>query len=214
MSSPSATDRAHATTLSPVSFDRLAGVSAMLAGAAGFLYALAFVILQIDLLSALFLLLGGLLATPALLAVYSRLRAADEWFALLAVLLLVVGAFGAVIHGGYDLANTVHRPAAVPDVANPVDPRGLLTFGVSGLGMLLLAWIMGRGLQFPRELSQLGFALGVLLVALYLSRLIILDAKNPLVVVLAVLTGFLANPLWYLRLGIQLKSAKTSTSGR
>jgi len=36
---------------------------------------------------------------------------------------------------------------------------------------------------------------------LYLGRLIILDAKNPLIVVVAVVSGFIVNPLWYVWLG-------------
>ncbi len=45
------------------------------------------------------------------------------------------------------------------------------------------------------------FSLGILLVVLYLGRLIILEAKNPLIVVVALLSGFIVNPLWYSWLG-------------
>jgi hypothetical protein len=50
-----------------------------------------------------------------------------------------VAALGAAIHGGYDLANLINLPAsaaALPDLPSQVDPRGLLTFGVMGLGLL------------------------------------------------------------------------------
>jgi hypothetical protein len=66
-----------AARLRSTSFVRLAGTCAVLAGVAGFLYAVAFVVLQNVLLSDLFLMLGGLLSTAALAAVYDRLRETD-----------------------------------------------------------------------------------------------------------------------------------------
>jgi hypothetical protein len=51
----------------------------------------------------------------------------------------------------------------------------------------------------------LGMALAVLLFALYLGRLIIFDAKNPLVLALAVVTGFVVNPIWWIWLGVDLR---------
>jgi hypothetical protein len=44
----------------------------------------------------------------------------------------------------------------------------------------------------------------VLLVLLYLGRLLILDPANLLIVIPALLTGFLLNPLWYAWLGAWL----------
>ena len=61
-----------AQTSSP--FERFAGTCAILAGVSGFLYAIAFVVLQNELLSGLLLMLTGLLTTAALVAVYERLR--------------------------------------------------------------------------------------------------------------------------------------------
>jgi hypothetical protein len=51
-------------------------------GIVGFLYAVAFVILQNNLLSALFLMLGGLLSSAVVVAIYNRLRVTDAAFAL------------------------------------------------------------------------------------------------------------------------------------
>ena len=204
MSRQSLAGRTSPTTIAAPSYLRFAGAGALLAGGSGFLYALAFIVLRNDLLSALFLLLGGLFSTVALVGVYERLRPTDASFALLALLVSVVGALGAAIHGGYDLANTLHRPATVPALPNALDPRGLLTFGLTGLGLFVMAWLMGRDGRFPMGLQQLGYGLAVLLVALYLSRLVILDATNPLVVVLAVVSGVVANPAWYIWLGLSL----------
>ena len=78
-----------AAPLRPTSFERFAGTCAVLADVAGFLYAVSFVVLQNVLLSGMFLMLGGLLSTAVLAAVYDRLRETDASFALWALLLIV-----------------------------------------------------------------------------------------------------------------------------
>ena len=179
---------------------------ALLVGIIGLLYGIAFVILQNILLSGLFLMLGGLLSTVALLALYYRLREADAAFALLALLLGITGAVGSAIHGGYDLANAIHplSSAAGADLPNPVDPRGLLTFGLAGVALLIGGWLIvkGGGVQLPKGLGYLAFLAAVLLVVLYVGRLVIFDPTSPLIVVPALLSGFLVNPILYLWLGV------------
>ena len=91
---------ARAARLRSTPFARLAGTCGVLAGVAGFLYAVAFVVLQNILLSGLFLMLGGLLSTAMLAAVYDRLRETDASFALWALLLGIAGALGSAVHGG------------------------------------------------------------------------------------------------------------------
>jgi hypothetical protein len=185
-------------------FERFAGVCATLAGASGFLYAVAFVVLQSALLSGLFLMLTGLFTTAALVAVYERLRETDASFALLALLLGVAGALGSAVHGGYDLANVINPPPSVPDLPNPVDPRGLLTFGVAGAASFIVSWLIGRGGRFPRGLGYLGYVSAILLLALYLGRLIVLDPTSPVILAPALLNGFLVSPIFYVWLGLAL----------
>lgn len=60
-----------------MSFGTYSATSALLTGVAGFLYAFAFVVLQNPLLSAAFLLLGGLFALPVFVALYGRLKPID-----------------------------------------------------------------------------------------------------------------------------------------
>lgn len=196
--------RAGAPTLRFASFERLAGVCAILVGVSGFLYAVAFVVLQNALLSGLFLMSGGLLTTAVLVAVYERLRRTEATFALWALLLGMAGALGSAAHGGYGLANAINPPPSIPDLPNPVDPRGLLTFGVAGIALFVIARLIGRGGEFPRGLGYLAYASAVLLLALYLGRLIVLDPTNPLILVPALLNGFLINPAFYLWLGLTL----------
>lgn len=203
-------NEAGALPASSASFERFAGICAILAGASGFLYAVAFVVLQSALLSGLFLMLGGLLTSIALLAVYERLRETDASFALLALMLGLAGALGSAVHGGYDLANAINPPPNLPDLPNPVDPRGLLTFGVAGIALLVVAWLIGRGGQLPKGLGYLGYASALLLVALYLGRLIILDPTSPLILGPALLSGFLINPIFYLWLGLALLRGRST----
>jgi hypothetical protein len=185
------------------SFEKFAGWMALLAGISGFLYSVAFIVLQNSLLSALFLLLGGLFSSTALTALYQRLRGAESGFALLGLLLALSAALGSAIHGGYDLANALHPPASLnTDLPNPIDPRGLLTFGIAGLGLFLLAWLMTQEMIFPKNLAYLGILSAILMIILYLGRLIILQATSFVIVIPALLEGFLVNPIWYLGLGL------------
>jgi hypothetical protein len=182
---------------------RALGLVSIATAIAGVGYAVSFVILKDALLSALFLLLGGVLATPVLVAVRERLRetapVASSW----AILLAIAGALGSAVHGGYDLANTMHPPAvANADLPNPVDPRGLLTFGLAGLALVVLGALIARSGALPRWLGYLACLNGALLVLLYLGRLVILDPTSLAIVIPALLTGFLLNPLWYGWLGV------------
>jgi hypothetical protein len=185
------------------SFEKFAGWMALLAGISGFLYSVAFIVLQNNLLSALFLLLGGIFSSAALTALYQHLRGAESGFALFGLLLALSAALGSAIHGGYDLANALHPPASLnTDLPNPIDPRGLLTFGIAGLGLFLLGWLMTQEIRFPKNLAYLGMLSAILMIILYLGRLIILQATSLVIVIPALLEGFLINPIWYLGLGL------------
>jgi hypothetical protein len=190
--------------MSVLPFERFAGLCALLAGIGSFLYALVFLVLHNTGLSALVLLLVGLLSAAALVAVYLRLHETDAAFALWAFLLSVTGALGSAIHGGYDLALALHPVPSMPAFPNPIDPRGLLSFGVAGLGLALLAWLIVRGHRFPPRLGYLGYVAAILLLILYFGRLTVLDPRSPVIAVPAILSGFLINPAWYIWLGLEL----------
>jgi hypothetical protein len=197
--------RASVTPTASTAFERFAGLCAILAGIVGFLYSIAFIVLRNNLLSGLFLMLGGLLGTAALLAVYHRLRETDAGFALWALLLGLAGVLGAAVHGGYDLANAINPPASQNlDLPSQIDPRGLLTFGVMGIALFVIAWLMTRSARFPKGLGYLGYLLAVLRVVLYLGRLIVLDAASPVILGPALVLGFVVNPIWYIWLGLVL----------
>jgi hypothetical protein len=186
-------------------FERLAGLAAIAAGVVGFVYSASFVLRPIDALLGACLLLTGLLASLTLVALYERLRPTDPALALWGLLLGLAGTLGSAMHGGYDLANALHPPASVnPDLPSQIDPRGLLTFGVTGLALWVVAWLILRCGQFPRGLGYLGYVTAALLIILYLARLIVLDATSPLVLGPALIAGFVASPVWYVCLGTNL----------
>lgn len=200
----------------PSSFDRYAGLAALLAALIGLLYSVAFVVLQNPLLYSLCLMLGGLLSVVALVALFERLGEVDAQVAMLGLILGGVSALGATIHGAYDLAIVINPPGDVPAgvaaLPSQIDPRGVLTFGVAGLSLFVAGLLMRRSTHFARGFTALTFLLATLLVIVYLGRLIILTPSNPLVLAPAAITGFVINPLWYTWLGIQLR--KTEQNAR
>jgi hypothetical protein len=196
-------------------FERFGGLCAFLAGIGGLGYSVSFVIISksapdvSNVLSPLFLLIGGLLSSAVLLALYQRLRENEATFALWAALLGTLAALGSAAHGGYDLANAINPPALSADfqtnlnaLPSQIDPRGLLTFGVTGLAFLIFAWLIVRSGLLPRGLGYLGYALGILLVIVYLGRLILLQPSNLFLLGAAGLTGFVLAPIWYIWLGL------------
>jgi hypothetical protein len=203
--------------MTSAAYDRLAGTAAILAGIGGFVYAVAFiggVVLEGApeaglLVASAALVVGGLLSAVVLLAIHARVSGSAPQLAGLGLGLAVIGAIGGTVHGGYDLANAIHAPLsdvlAVNELPNPVDPRGLLTFGVAGLGLLILAWLLRRGGGVPQGLATLGVTVGALLVVVYLGRLIIVTPTNPLVAGPAALAGFVLSPAFYIWLGMVLR---------
>jgi hypothetical protein len=183
-------------------FQKLAGLLGILAGVSGLLYFVFFVLLRNSSpsLSALSLLLLGLFGTATLVGLYQRLREVDDGFALWGLLLGLGGTLGATLHGSYDLANAINAPAAALQGPFPADPRGFLTFAVAGLAVFVLSWLMLRGGVFTPFVAYLGLLSGVLLIVLYIAYMVILNATNPLVLVLILATGIL-NPVWYLWIG-------------
>ena len=196
---------AASTTAVDTRFDRWAGWAAVAAVVASLVYTVGFVGGSrgfIDsnfgsLLASNGLTAGGLLSAVALFAVYARVRGAGP-LATLGLVLALFGTIGAALHGAYDLANVLHPEAAGTAGGGPfpADPRGFLTFGVAGLGVLALSCAGLKGGRLPRNLLYLGLLFGVVLVVIYLGRLIVLDATSPLVLGPAVV-GAVISPIWY-----------------
>ena len=189
-------------------FRSFASTCAFVVGAGGFAYSAAFVAVlrgsgePAEAASAVFLLVGGLLATPALVAVYLMLRATSPGMALWALAIGLAGAIGSAIHGGFDLANVINEPSgSAGGFPNAIDPRGLLTFGFAAVGTGAVAWLILSGGRLPRGLGIVAAVLSALLVVIYVGRLIVLDPTHPVLLLAALATGFVVNPLWWIWLG-------------
>jgi hypothetical protein len=194
------------------SLDRAGGWAALGSAVMALVYTVAFVVTKTALVYSLALMVGSLLTAIALVAVYWRLRDADPGLALLGLALGFAGSMGAFVHGGYDLAVVV-RPEEAGTLTGPfpVDPRGLMTFGVSGMGVLVLSWVATRSDAFPRTLGRLGLVLGVLLVVVYLARLIVFDA-NDLLVLGSAAAAALVSVAWYVWVGRVLLREQRGTA--
>jgi hypothetical protein len=193
------------------SYERFAGGAAFAVAIGGVAYSIAFVLaLKAGSEPALttsfvLLLLGGILGAAVLVGLYLRLREAEPGFAMLGLLLGAVGTLGSAIHGGFDLAASIDPGTAPAGLPNAIDPRGLLTFGLTGFGVLVLASSIRRTAGMPSGLGWLGTALGILLVLIYLGRLLIVDPNNPLLLGLAAVTGIAVHPAWFVWLGRTLR---------
>src|SRR5689334_6514147 len=134
--------------------------------------------------------LGALFSIVVFVELQQRLSTDRPGLAMLALLLGALGAAGALAHGGYDLANALHPPQAVPgmaDLPSAVDPRGLAAFGLAGLAILLWSAAILETGRLGRGLGYLGILSGILLLLTYLARLIVLDASTPQVLAPALL---------------------------
>lgn len=201
------------------SFEKWAGIDSILTGLSAFLYAYSFIIIsrsnpeQGAILSSIFLTLTGFFSVKVFVELYQRLRKIDESWAFWTLIFALVGAFGSAIHGGYDLANAINPPLentpSLASLPSQVDPRGLLTFGVAGVGLGVFSWMITKSKEFPKNLGLVGVLSATLMLVLYFGRLIVLNPTDPIIVWPALINGFVLGPLFYIWLGsVLLKKAR------
>jgi len=190
-------------------FDKFAGISAILAAGVSVLYGVFFALAlrgseTTATPSAVLLMVSGLLGIVVVCALYQCFINLDSGFALLALVLGVLGAGGALIHGAFDLSTLVGPEEVAATGVNAVDPRGALVFGISGLSVLIFARLIVVGTRLPLNLGWVGYGLAGFLLLLYLGRLFILDPGQPILRFSAILAGFVLNPVWNLWIGVEL----------
>ncbi len=195
-------------------FETVAGIAAIVTGISVFCYAISLVILAVSLhvgigalrLAASFLIIGSLAATLVWVAIYARLRETDAAFALWALIAGIVGHFGSVAYGGYDLAASVTngQQPTIGRIISQASPQGLFTFGVVGLSLFVIAWMIERGGMFPRPLGYAGYLFALLSIYIYPARVIIQHLNNPALAGPIILTGFIVGPIFYIWLGVTL----------
>ena len=198
------------------SFARMAGWCSVVAGLAALAYSVTFAVVVQDgdrwaqWSSTLLLGLGSLAALPVVIALFLRVRGADEGFALLALAVGVLGAGGTLFHATFDLGNLANDPGRTFDYPSPTDPRGFATFLLAGLTIALFSVLLGRT-GAPRGLVRLGVVVAVLLVWVWIGRLTALDPKAAWVAPAVVGSGFIGVPLWYCWVGrLLLRSPATA----
>jgi hypothetical protein len=192
-------------------FARFSGLSAIFLGIGGFVYAVLFAIIVagdaprgVRELWFATLMLGAILSTVVGVALYQRLRETDVSVALLALLLGLSGALGGILHGGSSLSRIIGAPGSgVPDFQ--IDPRGILRYGVAGLALLLIGWLILRGGKFARWLGLLAYAGGAVLVFIYVGRLYdFITPETKITLTPPFLFGFVLYPALYIGLGLEL----------
>jgi hypothetical protein len=156
-------------------------------------------------LSALLLLIAGMLISLLNVGLYNHLREVHETFALWLLIIGSFTAFGLVAHGGYDLAvSTQQTPDKVLDTSgepHAVDPFGMLTFGLTGITVAGWTWLKGKSNDYHSGFVRLGYTLAVLLAFIFLGRLLVLDPEGGIMLGLLAITGLALHPAWYLWLG-------------
>jgi len=188
------------------SFARMAGWCSVVAGVAALAYSVTFAVVVQDgdrwaeWSSTLLLALGALAALPVVIALFLRVRGADEGLALLAVAVGVLGAGGTLFHATFDLGNLANDPGSTFAYPSPTDPRGFATFLLAGLTIALFSVLLGQT-GAPRGLVRLGVAVAVLLAWVWIGRLTALDPKAAWVAPAVVGSGFIGVPLWYCWVG-------------
>jgi len=191
-------------------FRRFAGCTAIASAAASLLFTFAFTVVVQDgarwaqWLSWTTLSLGALASVPVLTALYNRLGRSEPEFALVGFVLGVAGAVGAAIHGAFELSELANPSGPRGDVPSGVDPRGVMTFAVTGFALALFGWLAIRTGGLPRRAGQWAIAAGVLLVVVYLGRLTVQDPKTNVIRVAALLSGLVLVPAFYLEVARSL----------
>ena len=191
-------------------FDRFAGASAILVGVGGLVYGVLFgaIVLgagrPVRIIWLAVGLLGALLTTPVLVALYYRLRDTDRGFALLALLLGLAAALGQFENSALGLGS-----ALTPEIGlegAPADPFGAFRFGVAGVALFIVGWLIRQGGTLPRGLGWLALAGGVLLVLVYLGRLTgVIDPATEVTTLAPLLYGLVVHPVFYVWLGMVLR---------
>lgn len=202
-------------------FQTLSARTASAVGVLSLAYAFSFNVLEYTtpltgrIVSSLCLLIIGLLLVPLGLGLYLHMQKLSPEFSLLGLLITVVAATGSLMHAGYDLANAINVPyqtsAALANLPNQTDPRGLAVFGLSSLAIALWSWLLSQDKSMPAGLSKLGYGASATMLLIYILRLFIVYVDTPLMQFPLLVAGFLLTPIWYLWLGVNLsKPSKPS----
>jgi hypothetical protein len=172
----------------------------------------------------LLLALSGVLSLVAIVAIFQRVRVVSEAWARLA---LWFGMFGALLGGLHGWSDLVHNPIVarafgqadtaaaanfIASLPSTVDPRGVGTFGLTGLAILLIGLLLYRLEGIPRRLADIALAAALLLELTFIGSVLYAsgDGIAParyLFLVAGPLQAIIVGPLFYIWLGTLLRRA-------
>jgi hypothetical protein len=184
------------------SYRRFAGLAALATAAAGVVFTVTFAIAVREgdrwalWASSIALVAGGLAAIPVIVALADQLGAREPQFARLGLVLGLAASVGSALHGAWDTAVLSH-PVGRTDVPSYTDPRGFATFALTALAFLVFGWLIVRGTDIPRSVGRLALLAAVLLLVVYFGRLIVLNPKRPAIKWVAVVSGLVVIPAFY-----------------
>jgi hypothetical protein len=194
----------------PVPFERFAALCALAVSGGSLLYAALFITIvegsaETNDLWFTTLLIGALFTIPPWIAIYGRVRAVDAGLALTGLVLGLGGAFGGVLHGGYELAANVTPPKQGYYPGPESVSKGVLRYLVAGLALLVIAWLIAYGRTLPAGLGFVAGFGGVLLVVIYFGRLFdFITPGDYTSLIPPILFGFVVHPFFYAWLGLVL----------
>jgi hypothetical protein len=195
------------------SFQRLAGTLAIAVAVGGLAYGILFGWIVLGAPEGIFVtwlvlaVLGGLAVTAVFVGAYEAFRDIAKPFLLWALLLGVAAGLGQMLHASVALGYEVGAAAPPPrGFEGTPDPVGILRFGVNGLALFLLGWVIARSQGLPRTLGLLAQLGGVLLVLMYVGRLTgVIDPANRVTLIPPLLYGLLVHPVFFVWLGLSLR---------
>jgi len=135
----------------------------------------------------------------AVVAVYYRTRVVGEAWAFFATLIGITASAATMVAAMYDVANLRLNPPLAG--ASPVNPLGVMSFGLTGLWFLTANLLLWRT-KTPRLLVLLGFVATADLLAGFVGGL---SENGGLVYLTSVLAGAIAGPIYWLWLGRLLR---------
>jgi hypothetical protein len=188
-------------------FQRFAAGSAVLAAAASLIFTVAFaqVVQEGDRwaqwLAWSTLLAGSLITVPVMTALHVRLGRSEPEFAMVGFVLGVGAAIGASVHAAYELSVLANEPSTTVDLPSAIDPRGFLTFAVTGLAVGVFGWLILRDGGLPRRAGHLALFAAVLLIVVFIGRLTVLNPKTNVIRIAALASGLVLLPAFYLQVG-------------
>jgi hypothetical protein len=152
-----------------------------------------------------------LLTVPVLLALHALVARYEPQFATTGLVLGLAGSLGAAAHAAYEIALLEDPPVGAVALPSATDPRGFMTFGVTGLALGVFAWLILRSGALPRVLGWLAAASAALLVVVYVARLTVLDPNANVIRITALASGLVTVPGFYLLLGRNLLAGRSTT---